>query len=162
MTLSFEIFTSEAPEVLPEILPEILSEMHAMSFPHGSGQVWSAADIRSILHSPGTEALVVSLNQTPAGFLLWRRVVPEAEILSVAIIPVHRGKGAGHQLIRQLFDRAAQAGVREIFLEVNAQNKAALGLYKKTGFMLAGRRRGYYDTDSGSTQDALIMKYNLK
>jgi len=132
-----------------------------MSFPDG-GQVWSAADIRAILLSPGSEALVVSRDQNPAGFLLWRGVAQEAEILSIAIMPSFRGRGAGGYLIRQLFDRAAQAQVRQIFLEVKEDNRAALALYKRAGFAEVGRRQGYYNTGDGSKQDALIMKYCLK
>ncbi len=135
--------------------------MHALSFRDG-GQVWSAADIRSILQSPGSEALVVSRGQNPAGFLLWRGAAEEAEILSIAIMPSFRGCGAGRYLIRQLFDRAARVQARQIFLEVKEDNRAALALYKRAGFVEVGRRQGYYDTDSGLKQDALIMKYCLK
>ena len=48
------------------------------------------------------------------------------------------------------------AGVAgDIFLEVRAANRPAIGLYKRMGFAVVGRRRDYYRDPAA---DALIMK----
>ena len=116
MTLSFNIFGSEAAQ--------ILSAMQAASFDRDSGQAWSEPEIATLLHSPGVEALVGSEGHDPAGFLLSRRVGEEAEILSICVVPPHRRKTVGHQLIEQFCHRADSVGVREIWLEVNEIGRA--------------------------------------
>jgi ribosomal-protein-alanine N-acetyltransferase len=49
-----------------------------------------------------------------------------------------------------------------LFLEVAADNAAALGLYEGLGFEMAGRRKGYYDRGAASPRiDALVMRLCL-
>jgi ribosomal-protein-alanine N-acetyltransferase len=50
-------------------------------------------------------------------------------------------------------------GITEGFLEVRASNRGAIDLYQKTGFVIEGIRKGYYD-DTG--EDALIMRCTVK
>lgn len=154
MTLSFNSVKSEAAE--------ILSEIQARSFDQNSGQPWSAAAIADLLHSPGTAAVVVLDDSDPAGFLLSRRAGPEAEILSVCVLPAYRKKAIGHQVIRHFQAEAKRTGIREIFLEVAEYNNAALALYGKNNFEIVGRRRHYYGNRGERKQDALIMKYRVK
>jgi ribosomal-protein-alanine N-acetyltransferase len=43
-------------------------------------------------------------------------------------------------------------------LEVRASNEAAIGLYESLGFVVKGRRRGYYEREG---EDALLMEAPL-
>ena len=45
--------------------------------------------------------------------------------------------------------------VRDVFLEVRADNPAAQSLYERAGFSVITRRRGYYQP---SGTDALVMR----
>ncbi len=54
---------------------------------------------------------------------------------------------------------AAAEGVQAMTLEVRPSNTHALKLYEKLGFVVEGRRKGYYE-DNG--EDALIMWYRAK
>ena len=54
-----------------------------------------------------------------------------------------------------------QERAKQIFLEVDETNKAALALYKSSGFNEVGRRPGYYQTGKGHS-DALIMRRNIQ
>lgn len=86
----------------------------------------------------------------------------EAEILTLAVHPKRQRSGVAQALVRAA--RAHVAGI--IFLEVAADNQAALALYQNCGFEESGRRRAYYRRDAlgglktGGTAriDAILMQ----
>jgi ribosomal-protein-alanine N-acetyltransferase len=80
--------------------------------------------------------------------------VDDAHVTTIAVDPVHRGKGVGELLLNALIDHAYELGARQITLEVRVSNTSAQHLYLKYGFQPAGTRTRYY-TDNG--EDALIM-----
>jgi ribosomal-protein-alanine N-acetyltransferase len=91
---------------------------------------------------------------TADGFILVREAAGEAEILTLAVAPRARRQGLG----RALVDAAiARLGPAELFLEVAADNHAAIALYQQAGFAQAGVRRGYYARSNGA-EDGLILK----
>ena len=57
-----------------------------------------------------------------------------------------------------VFEEAAVHGVNRIVLEVRISNMAAIGLYKKMGFVELGIRKGFYDLPK---EDACIMEYTI-
>lgn len=152
MTISFKVFGSE--------VAEMLSEMHGLSFQDGGEQIWSAGEIASLLQGSGVHVMVVSEKSRSIGFLMWRQVGDEAEILIICILPAHRTKGVASQLLQKFYGKIQGNGVRQIFLEVNENNRAALILYEKNGFETVGRRKDYYGDRGDQKQDALIMKYS--
>jgi [ribosomal protein S18]-alanine N-acetyltransferase len=46
-------------------------------------------------------------------------------------------------------------------LEVAEDNAAAIGLYKKNGFVETGRRKGYYERPGANAVDALVLSLTL-
>lgn len=81
-------------------------------------------------------------------------IVEEAHITLLGIHPDYRGQGLGQLLLYILLERAVERKLERATLEVKASNQAALSLYQKFGFQVAGRRKGYY---SLTGEDALIM-----
>ncbi|MBL4613239.1 MAG: ribosomal protein S18-alanine N-acetyltransferase [Emcibacter sp.] len=153
MTVSVQMFGGEAAE--------ILSEMQARSFQDTPEQLWSGKEFAALFQHSGTKAMILSVAAETAGFLMWRQVADEAEILTIAVLPACRGRGLGQRLLEEFYEQARVAGVRDIFLEVRADNKAAESLYAKAGFDRVGRRKNYYGGRGAEKQDALIMKYSL-
>ena len=84
---------------------------------------------------------------------LWA-ILDEGHITNVAVHPQHRKKGLGEMLCSLLIQLTEEAGLKRHTLEVRPSNEAALSLYEKLGFQVAGRRKGYYE-DNG--EDALIL-----
>ena len=121
-----------------------LAALHALAFDHP----WSAVEIAELLAS-GAVALM-----TADGFILVREAAGEAEILTLAVAPGARRQGLGRTLVEAALE---WLGPADLFLEVAADNAAAIALYERTGFARAGIRRGYYPRPGGAA-DALILK----
>lgn len=124
-----------------------LARIHQAAFaPHARG--WSASEIGA-LASDG------ALYAGDQGFILLRRVLDEAEILTIAVAPSAQGHGAGKALLAFAL---RDCGAAEMFLEVAQDNAAAIALYKSAGFAEVGRRKGYYVRDGGAPVDAIVMR----
>ena len=128
-----------------------LAAIHATAFETG----WSAESIGKLI-ADGATALA-----TGDAFILTRAVAGEAEILTLAVSPTARCHGLGRALVEAARQAAIMDGAEVLFLEVAADNIAALALYTGCGFAELGRRRGYYARAGGAAVDALIMKLNL-
>lgn len=83
----------------------------------------------------------------------------EGDIQTLATDERVRGNGQGRRIIVALLDEARRAGVREVFLEVRADNPVAKSLYESLGFDEIGIRPHYYQPDG---IDAVVMKLNLR
>lgn len=131
-----------------------LAALHASSF----GAPWSEAALRALLNEPGALALRAGAD----GFVLVRRVLDEAEMLTLAVRPAARRRGLASALVQAAVVALAQADAAVLHLEVAADNAAALALYARAGFTPEGRRRGYYARGAGATPvDAVIMTRRL-
>ena len=134
----------------------VLAEIHASAF----DRPWSAAEIAALLDSPGTLALQSSGDRK--GFVMVRALAGEAEILTLAVAPEGRRQGQARALMQAAIVQALARQAGTLFLEVAADNAAALGLYEGLGFEMAGRRKGYYDRGAASPRiDALVMRLCL-
>lgn len=79
----------------------------------------------------------------------------EGDIQTIALDPESRGDGQGRRLMNALLDAGEGLGVREVLLEVRADNPVARGLYASLGFEEIGVRPRYYQPDG---IDAIVMK----
>lgn len=82
----------------------------------------------------------------------------EGDIQTIALDPQARGRGYGRRLMRTLLDDAESRGVREVFLEVRADNPVARELYLSLGFAEIAVRPRYYQPDD---IDAIVMRLEL-
>lgn len=78
----------------------------------------------------------------------------QAELDSIAVHPNARRRGVGGVLLRSVLTWAAEQGARRLALEVRAENEPAIRLYQRLGFIVEGRRRGYY---ADPEEDALLL-----
>ena len=96
------------------------------------------------------------------GFMLSRLAADEAEILTIAVKPRRRGGGIAGKLMAANMEHLTLAGARSWFLEVEAQNTAALALYKRFGFERVGERKSYYKKADGDAALAYILRRSLR
>ncbi|MGI8949712.1 MAG: ribosomal protein S18-alanine N-acetyltransferase [Ornithinimicrobium sp.] len=83
-----------------------------------------------------------------------------ADVMTLAVAPPARGAGLAHLLLSELHRRAADAGAREMLLEVREDNAGARALYRRHGYRQVHRRAGYYRSEHGPV-DALLLSVPL-
>ncbi len=137
-------------------LTAIMAIEHA-SFP---SDAWSEAMMREEVASPHSQYLVLEEAGAIIGYGGVRapRNARDGDIQTIAIAEASRGHGRGRALLRGLLHAADGRGVREIFLEVRADNPAAHALYVSEGFVDVGRRPRYYQPDD---IDAVVMRLDV-
>ncbi len=90
----------------------------------------------------------------PAGVAVRRRHVMS---IGISVLPEAQGQGVGAALMQAMCDYADRwMGVLRIELTVYTDNAAAVALYRKFGFEMEGRHRGYALRD-GRYVDAFAM-----
>lgn len=130
-----------------------MAALYARAFP--AGRAWSREEFAALLRGSGVFAVT-----SAAGFAVGRAAADEAELLTIAVDPDRLRRGAGRAMLADFEAEAVRRGATSAFLEVAADNAAALGLYQSAGWRETGRRRGYYSRTSGAV-DALIMAKDL-
>jgi ribosomal-protein-alanine N-acetyltransferase len=86
------------------------------------------------------------------GYTVCSRYDSVWHVMNIAVEPELRREGIASALLAQLYARAGDGA--QFTLEVRRSNQAAIELYQRDGFRIAGLRRRYYQ-DNG--EDALIM-----
>ncbi len=130
----------------------LIAEIHRACF----DKAWDTAALGEMLSVAGTMAFIAGAGE---GFGLLRAMAQEAEILTIAVLPEARRRGAAAAMVPVMLQWATGQGAKAIFLEVNERNIAAIRLYEKYGFSVISRRKEYYRNADGSHEDALIMRY---
>jgi len=137
--------TSAMEEGIPRIL-EIEQASISPPWTHG-------ALLSEIYRDDSFFALAVE-DDIIVGFCILRRMADEGELLQIAVDALARRRGVGDLLMKAELDYAREIPLRAVYLEVRAGNEAAIALYKKHGFVAAGRRKDYY---TQPVEDAVIM-----
>lgn len=87
------------------------------------------------------------------GYLIGRCYPDVWHLMNLAVEVGARRRGIGRALLEEFLAAAKQAG-RSVFLEVRPSNRAAISLYRASGFAVVGVRPRYY---SDNQEDALLM-----
>jgi len=120
---------------------------------------WSEGIFRDCLRAH-YYCCVAELDGECIGYAIMSTGAGEAHVLNLCVGEQWRRRGLGAGLLQQLLEYAAEAGAREIFLEVRPSNSVALQLYKAHGFAHIGVRRGYYQA-VGGREDAVVLRRHL-
>ena len=139
--------------------PEDLDAIWAIESAVFGGEAWSRASMREELTADHRHYLALTDESGAvrgyAGLLV---VGQEGDIQTIAVDPGLRGAGYGRALMEALLAEAGRRGVREVFLEVRADNPVARGLYERLGFAEIGIRPRYYQPEG---IDAIVMRVLL-
>lgn len=131
----------------------VIAALHARAF----ADAWSAPSIARLISGPGGFALIASQNGEDIGFALLQCVPPEAELLSIGVEPSRRMSGIGRYILARAAAELMQTGANTMFLDVAADNKPAIALYRALGFGDISTRPRYYPGNI----DAIVMKAGL-
>lgn len=136
--------------------PNRMAEIHAAAFK--TQRPWSEAEFEELIKSD----FVFQTAINGSCFALGRVVADEVELLTIATHPDQQSKGLARECLTSFLTQAESLGAQQAFLEVDAENAPALGLYTTQGFTEAARRTDYYRYPDGSRHDALILIKTLQ
>jgi ribosomal-protein-alanine N-acetyltransferase len=120
---------------------------------------WSASQYKEEFSSP-TRHFVVAVDeaQSIVGYAgVFAPGAAEADILTVGVVPEHRGKGIAKALMALITDWAKVQGSTAMMLEVKIDNPEAIGLYESLGYTKLNIRKDYF----GAGLDAQVMRLEL-
>lgn len=138
---------------------DAIAKLHAQGFRHG----WSREDFSSYIMAADETPVYIACDARHriAGFLMLRLAADEAELITVAVDPRWRKKGVGAALLKAAFDDLTMTAATRLFLEVAADNPAAIKLYDRHGFAKVSERQGYYPRPDGQPATAIVMARDL-
>lgn len=137
---------------------EACARLHAQGFYRG----WPREDFAAYIAGRDTPLYVAcDARRKIAGFAMLRLAADEAELITIAVDPKWRSKGVGVALMRAVFADLRMTPAKKLFLEVAADNPAALRLYAKLGFARLSERHGYYERPDGGKATAIVMARDL-
>lgn len=125
-----------------------LAQLHALCFPH---KPWAASDFADLKNS-GCDIIA-----SEHGFIVWRVVADQAEIITIGVHPDARQTGIASAMLVLAESDAKTRGANKMFLEVAENNRPARAMYEKNGYTQIGVRPKYYDG-----VDAILMEKELQ
>lgn len=136
--------------------PEELARLHRLAF--SLPPPWSASDFAAFISDPSCILVTRAEREGILAFGLFRVVADEAELLTLATAPEARRKGLARDIMREGLARVQAHGGGQCFLEVAANNCAAILLYQSLGFKQVGLRKSYYHAAGSQSVDALVFR----
>lgn len=117
---------------------------------------WSVAMFVLELTRAESISLAAKLGGELVGYVICTPQSDEWHVMNVTVAPEYRRRGIAYALLDELHRVIAGAtgGQPRVTLEVRPSNVAAQRLYASLGYLVAGRRTGYYGNDQ---EDALVM-----
>ena len=133
-------------------LDEVLLIERASSF-----TPWSREMFLEELRNPLAHAFVYKVDGTDipilAGFICFRNVGEESELLNIGVHLHYRRKGIGRKLMQFYIEFGEATHVKTFYLEVHVSNPPAIRLYEEFSYQPAGMRKKFYQDKF----DALMM-----
>jgi ribosomal-protein-alanine N-acetyltransferase len=120
---------------------------------------WSASQYKEEFSSP-TRYFVVAVDEAQSiiGYAgVFAPGAAEADVLTVGVVPEHRGRGVAKALMALITDWANSQGSTAMMLEVKTDNIDAIGLYEALGYLKLNVRKDYF----GAGLDAQVMRLEL-
>ena len=144
---TFRIRTADASDL------DAIMTIERASF---AASAWERDTMRAEVGSEwGRYIVAEAADGSALGYAGLRAVGVEGDVQTIAVAAEARGRGVGRALLAELLAEAERRGVRELFLEVRADNPVARALYESVGFAEIGVRPRYYQPED---VDAVVMK----
>jgi ribosomal-protein-alanine N-acetyltransferase len=136
--------------------PTDLDDVVALEARIFAEEAWSPRSIETEFAALGNSRVIdVAVDRGRlVAYAVLMYVGDSGDLNRIAVAETHRRLGVASRLMARVLDEAQQRGLRQVLLEVAANNVAALGLYAESGFVEIDRRAGYYP----SGQDGVVMR----
>jgi len=117
-------------------------------------EAFTKKQIARLLVDYNSVGLVAKEEQKIVGFIIGTIQSEESSlighVITIDISKSHRRKGLGIRLLQEIEEILREKGVNECRLEAREDNTAALNLYRKLGYVKAGRLKNYYGNAHGT------------
>lgn len=117
---------------------------------------WSRQAFEESFENKYMKLFVAEDEEMVIGYSIMGLMVPDAEILNIAVDHNYRRQGIGEMLFDTLIAFGDKEDVSDFFLEVRESNEPAIELYRKKGLEVIGKRKDYYQMP---VEDAVLMHY---
>ncbi len=121
--------------------------------------IWTREDFLSYINSSNKNVFIILENELSVGFIMVDLLMPEAEIINVAVLPEKQSVGIGTEALRSLIAELSVIGITNIFLEVR-ENSRAVDFYSRNGFESIGVRKNYYPDGENALRMLLCLPYS--
>ncbi|EDP75881.1 ribosomal protein S18-alanine N-acetyltransferase [Hydrogenivirga sp. 128-5-R1-1] len=135
-----------------EDLPRVY-EINRLSF---TTDAWSMDAFRREFNLPYSHRFVLENEGELIGYAVLWVIKEEAFVMTFAITPEFRNRGAGKWFLKELL-KELKGEVRSVQLDVRKSNLPAIKLYRSAGFKVVRERPKFYS--DGET--ALVMEVEL-
>ena len=140
-----------------------MAAIHSGSF----GRDWSDEEFDALLRQANIHGFLALKRGTlrgyrPVGFVLVRIADTDSEILTIAVNGAYQGAGIGRQLMEEALRFLYRERVETLHLEVDADNVAAVNLYRSLDFETVGERPAYYTQGRPEKRTALVMRLQVR
>lgn len=129
----------------------------AIEAQHPGFPAWGIGGFEGEERNRNSVTLAAELDGTVAGFINFWVLRPQVQFNTLAVGKDFLRRGVATALMGKMAEYAAKSLCREIDLEVNERNAAAIALYSALGFEQVGRRPKFYDNSDA----ALLLRKAL-
>ncbi len=130
-----------------KMIPADLEEVFAIAT-SDSMAPWSRKMFVEEMQHPFAYCFVMERTDRPAhpvvGFICFRNMTDESELLKICVHPDYRQLGLGKKLMQFYVDFGRLRGVRTFHLEVDPSNQPAIHLYRSFSYEPSGMRKKFY------------------
>lgn len=113
-----------------------------------AGEAYSKAQIVMLLMNRNSLGLVARVNGEVAGFVIGvienAGLTKAGHVYTIDVAIKHRRKGIGIRLLKALENKFLKRGAETSYLEVRADNSAAIRFYRKEGYFEIESLQDYY------------------
>jgi ribosomal-protein-alanine N-acetyltransferase len=133
-------------------LDEVLSIALSSSLDH-----WSKEMFIGEMRNPFSHCFITKIREMPnhpvLGFICFRNIEDESELLNICVHPQHRQSGIGKRLMQFYIGFSTRKKTKTFYLEVNSSNLPAINLYQSFSYQWFGIRKKFYQ----AIFDAILM-----
>jgi len=109
-------------------------------------------------NNPFINYLIYLDEQKPVGILIYTIIYDRAEIIQIEVQKQKRRNKIASKMMEHLINICSNNGIQNITLEVRKDNKSAICLYKKYGFIERATRKKYYKGIDGILMEKEVKK----
>ena len=118
---------------------------------------WSKEMFLEELRNPLAHSFIYRVDEPQgqflAGFICFRNMGNESELLNIGVHPLYRRRGIGKTLMQFYMEFGKANQIKTFYLEVHVSNPPAIRLYQGFSYQPAGMRKNFYQ----GKFDALMM-----